>query len=218
MLGEPPGLTLGEPPGSPRPPPLVRFADKTLRVFPQTPPLVRSADKALRAFPEARRLASAVLPFRSGTRADGSGRVTGARPCRRGRSRRPRRRARAFHACRRAASATPRAARPCDGTDRTMVISRSAPPTRTRCPSAHEWTSAPSTVTFSRIAPGSTPSASRCCFDTSSTSLRGGLPCAHPSRPWLSTARTCSRSSERPLPRPGETKRPATVAIRAAYP
>ncbi len=30
-------LELGEPPGSPRPPPLVRFADKTLRVFPQTP-------------------------------------------------------------------------------------------------------------------------------------------------------------------------------------
>ena len=32
----PPGLahSLGEPPGSPRPLPLVRFADKTLRVFP----------------------------------------------------------------------------------------------------------------------------------------------------------------------------------------
>ncbi len=60
-------MSLGEPPGSPRPPPLVRCAeDKALRAFPQTPstgpprgqgalapsprppPLVRSADKALR--------------------------------------------------------------------------------------------------------------------------------------------------------------------------
>ena len=41
---------LGQPPGFPRPLPLVRFADKALRAFPRPLPLVRFADKALRAF------------------------------------------------------------------------------------------------------------------------------------------------------------------------
>src|SRR3990172_7521902 len=50
-------LMLGDPPGSPRPPPLVRFADKALRAFPEG---VRFADKALRAFPEAGRFAAAA--------------------------------------------------------------------------------------------------------------------------------------------------------------
>ncbi len=45
------GWMLGQPPGFPRPLPLVRFADKALRAFPRPLPLVRFADKALRAFP-----------------------------------------------------------------------------------------------------------------------------------------------------------------------
>ena len=54
-------MMLGEPPGSPRPPPLVRFADKALCAFPQTPSTGRFADKALRAFPEGGRFAAAAL-------------------------------------------------------------------------------------------------------------------------------------------------------------
>ena len=38
---------LGEPPGSPRPPPPVRFADETLRVFPHAPPSLEVASGAV---------------------------------------------------------------------------------------------------------------------------------------------------------------------------
>jgi len=58
---------LGEPPGSPRPLPLVRFADKARWLMlgeppgsPRPLPLVRFADKALRAFPEGGRFAPAA--------------------------------------------------------------------------------------------------------------------------------------------------------------
>ena len=72
----------------------------------------------------------------------------------------------------------------------TIVISKTASsPTRTRWPIGHCSTSVPSTVRFSRIAPGSTPTESRCSFETNSTSRFGGLACAQPSSPSPAIAR-----------------------------
>ena len=60
---------------------------------------------------------------------------------------------------------------------------------------------------FSRIAPGSTPTESRCSFETNRTSRFGGFACAQPSRPCPTIAcvahgrpsgRSCARVTSRP--------------------
>jgi hypothetical protein len=66
---------------------------------------------------------------------------------------------------------------------------------------------------FSRIAPGSTFTESRCSFETKRTSRFGGFAWAQPSRPWPSIACRRSWESERPLFRAGEVKTPTTLAI-----
>src|SRR5215510_833454 len=96
----------------------------------------------------------------------------------------------------------------------TIVISNTAsPPTFTRWPIGHCCTSAPSTVRFSRIAPGSTSTESRCAAETKSTSRLGGFACAQPSRPSPAIARRRSCPTDCPLLRPGEVQTPLIVAI-----
>ena len=63
-------------------------------------------------------------------------------------------------------------------------------------------------MTFSRNAPGSTPTASRWSSDTNRTSRFGGFACAQPSKPWPAIARARSSGSERPLPRVGRDEEP----------
>ena len=124
----------------------------------------------------------AAARTRSGSRA---GRSRAARPGRRRRPRRTRRSAPASRAC----PAAPRAGPSRSSSMRwqgsqTIVISKTASsPTFTRWPIGHCSTSVPSTVRFSRIAPGSTPTESRCSVETNSTSRFGGFAWAQPSRP-----------------------------------
>src|SRR5919109_5173748 len=101
----------------------------------------------------------------------------------------------------------------------TIVISNTASsPTRTCWPIGHCCTSVPSTVRFSRIAPGSTPTDSRCSSETNSTSRLGGFAWAQPSRPSPTIARRRSCPTERPLFRPGDVQMPVILAIAAILP
>ena len=98
----------------------------------------------------------------------------------------------------------------------TIVISKTASsPTRTRWPIGHCSTSVPSTVRFSRIAPGSTPTESRCSFETNSTSRFGGFACAQPSRPSPGDRQPALvRRPRRPLLRPGDVQTPTILGHR----
>ena len=113
-----------------------------------------------------------------------------ARPGRRGRSRPTRRRAPASRACPEAPRAGPsRSSSIRWHGSQTIVISKTASPARTRWPIGHFSTSSPSTVRFSRISPGSTPTDSRCSLETNNTSRFGGFAWAQPSSPSPAMAR-----------------------------
>src|SRR5262245_66000817 len=66
---------------------------------------------------------------------------------------------------------------------------------------------------FSRIAPGSTFTESRCSFETKRTSRLGGFACAQPSSPSPATACRLWWLTETPLLRAGEVKTPTTLAM-----
>ena len=98
----------------------------------------------------------------------------------------------------------------------TIVISSSASPTCTRWPTGHDWTSAP-TVTFSRIAPGADADRVQVLLrrEQHLAPRRAGVGAALDA---LAERTHALARLGTPPPRPGETNRPTTFAMRGAYP